>query len=80
MFEIPKDLTFEEMCILEAVKRHMLAKLHTDRLRFIFLYVIEMGNKQRDAASILGVHETEISRQLRYIREQLGEFKEGYTL
>jgi len=79
-FELPLDMTYEEVLLVNEVKKHMLRKLHTDRLRFIFLYVIELGHKQRDVASILGVHETEIARQMRHIRQQLGGFKEGYKM
>lgn len=77
---LPEDATIEEMLFLQEVKRHMLMKLPSDRTRFVFLYVIELGHQQREAARALGVHETEIARQMRYIREKLEPFKEGYDL
>lgn len=75
---LPPDATLEEVMFLQEVKRHMLRKLRSDRTRFVFLYVIELGHDQREAADVLNVHETEISRQMRYIRERLIGFKQGY--
>jgi DNA-directed RNA polymerase specialized sigma24 family protein len=75
---LPPDATPEEVIFLEIVKKRMLQKLENDRTRFVFVYVIEQGRKQRDCAEVLGVHETEIARQMRYIRERLQEYKKGY--
>lgn len=70
----PDGLTYEEEIFLTLVKQRMLQKLD-DRRKFIFLYCIDMGHDQREAAAVLGVHETNISRHLRRIREILGEFR-----
>jgi DNA-directed RNA polymerase specialized sigma24 family protein len=72
--QFPPDMTKEEAMFLEIVKQKMLEKLD-DRRKFIFLYCIELGHDQRMAAEILNVHETNISRHLRRIREILGEFR-----
>lgn len=77
---LPSDATQEEIMFIQEVKNYMIQKLQSDRTRFVFVYVIELGNSQRDAARAMGVHETEISRQMRYIREQLTSFKQGYRL
>ncbi len=76
---LPLDATQEEVLILSEIKHIMLRKLKTDRSRFVFVYVIDLGNSQREAARAMGVHETEVSRQLRYIRQQLQDFKKGYV-
>ncbi len=72
--QFPQDMTYEEGAFLDIVKQRMLQKLG-DRRKFIFLYCIEMGHDQREAASVLKVPGTNISRHLRRIREILGEFR-----
>lgn len=76
--QVPNDVTPEEMEFLEIVKRNMLKRLGDDRCRFIFVYVIEQGHTQVAAAEALGVHETEVSRQMKNIRGRLHKFKKGY--
>ena len=75
---LPINQTPEEVEFVEIVKRRMLQRLGDDRCRFIFLYVIEQGHTQVDAAEALGVHETEVSRQMKNIRGRLHPFKKGY--
>lgn len=68
--QIPVDFTYEEAVFLEIVKQRMLQKLN-DRHKFIFLYCIEMGHPQNDAASVLGVSKALIARHMERIREIL---------
>lgn len=71
---LPISVTYEELAFLEIVKENMLRKLD-DRRKFIFVYCIEQGHDQRSAARILGLHETNVSRHLKRIREILLPFK-----
>jgi len=71
---VPFDATSEELAFLDLVKRSMLKKLD-DRRKFIFLYCYELGHDQREAAEVLQIHETNVSRHLKRIREILAPFK-----
>jgi DNA-directed RNA polymerase specialized sigma24 family protein len=71
---LPPDITQEENLFIELVKQKMLSKLD-DRQKFIFLYCIELGHDQREAASVLNRHETNVARQMRRIRNILGEYR-----
>jgi DNA-directed RNA polymerase specialized sigma24 family protein len=73
----PPDMTAEEIILLSFVKQHMLMKL-SDRGKFLFLYCIEMGHDQREAATVLQVNETSVSRDMKKMREILSPFKKGY--
>jgi len=73
-FCLPPDSTQEENLFIELVKQRMLSKLD-DRQKFIFLYCIERGHDQREAASVLNRHETNVARQMRRIRKILGEYR-----
>lgn len=72
--QFPPDMTVEEGAFIQLVKNRMLQKLN-DRQKFIFVYRFELGHNQRTIAEVLNVHETNISRQIRMIREALGEFR-----
>lgn len=72
--EFPSDMTPEEGQFIEIVQQRMLMKLD-DRRKFLFLYCLIEDHDQRMAAEVLGVHETNVSRHLRRIREILGEFR-----
>lgn len=67
-----------DFLFIKEVKKQMLKKLKSDRTKFVFVYVIEMGCSQREAAEVLQVHETEVSRQMKRIRQDLQEFRNGY--
>lgn len=60
---------------LDVVKKHMLQKLENDRQKFIFVYIYELGHHQNEAAEVIGVHETNISREMDRIRELLESFR-----
>ncbi len=75
---IPPDATPEELELLEIVKERMLQRLGDDRCRFIFIMVYELGKSQIETARALGVHETEVSRQMKNIRARLYAFRKGY--
>jgi len=75
-FQIPVDVTYEEMAFLDLIKERMLEKLD-DRKKFLFVYCIELGHEQSAAARILGVNEPNISRQMRRIRAILAPFKKN---
>jgi DNA-directed RNA polymerase specialized sigma24 family protein len=77
-FTLPPDMTQEEVYILEIVKQKMLQKL-SDRRKFLFMYCIEYGHGQKEAADVLGVHETNVSRHMRRIREILAPHRRGYV-
>lgn len=67
-------MTIEENAILGEVKKKMLSKLD-DRKKFIFLYVFEMGHMKNEAAEVLGVDSSIITRQIKRIRSLLSPFK-----
>lgn len=68
------DMTPEENTFLDLVKKRMLTKLD-DRKKFIFLYVFEMGHQKHEAAEVLGVDNSIITRQIKRIRSLLSSFK-----
>lgn len=72
--KIPRDITPEETQFLQVVKKRMLEKLD-DRKKFIFLYVFELGHEQKDAAEVLGVDNSIITRQIKRMRSLLSMFK-----
>lgn len=74
--DMPKDLTPEENVFIDLVKIRMLSKL-TDRNKFIFLYVLEMGHTRREAADVLHTHFTAITRDIRNIRKSLSMYRNG---
>lgn len=76
---LPIDSTPEEVQLINIIKMNMLRDLKEDRTRFVFLSVFEYGYTQSDVAYILGVHETAISRQIKYIRKRLSKYREGYV-
>lgn len=76
---LPHDVTPEESQFINIIKMNMLKDLRQDRTRFVFLSVFEFGYSQFETAYMLGVHETEVSRQMRYIRERLSKYKKGYV-
>lgn len=71
---IPNDVTPEELALLDVIKRNMLRRLD-DRGRFLFVYVIELGHKQYEAAEVLGIDESNIVKYMKRIREVLAPFK-----
>jgi DNA-directed RNA polymerase specialized sigma subunit len=71
---VRRDTSAEEIYFLEIVKDRMLSRL-TDRKKFIFLYCFDLGRSQRDAAQVLGLHETNVSRAIKQIRKILAPFK-----
>lgn len=66
--------TPEENMFIELVKRKMLTKLD-DRKKFIFLYIFEMGHQKKEAAEVLGVDSSIVTRQIKAIRSLLSPFK-----
>jgi DNA-directed RNA polymerase specialized sigma subunit len=48
--------------------------------KFIFCYVFLLGNKQKDAAEILSINESNVSRHIKRIKITLKGFKKGYNL
>lgn len=73
-FIVPRDVTIEELAFLDLVKQNMLRRL-SDKKKIIFLYCFELGHSKRDAAKVLGVHETRINHHIKGIREKLAPFK-----
>lgn len=71
---VSNDRTYEEVALLGLVKQRMLQKLD-DRRKFIFVYIFELGNTQKETAEVLGVDESSISRHMKIIRETLAPFK-----
>lgn len=67
---LPGDVTPEEIQIFDVLEQRMLQRLD-DRRKFLFVYIFQLGRSQRDAAMVLGVNETNISRHMRRIREIL---------
>lgn len=74
--EMPPDMTQEEVVFVELVKQRMLQKLKSDRRKFLFVYCIELGHKQNEAAQILGVNETNIARHMKRMRTLLSSFRD----
>jgi DNA-directed RNA polymerase specialized sigma24 family protein len=74
--ELPHDMTQEEAFFIEIVKQKMLQKLKSDRRKFIFLYCIELGHNQNEAAEVLGVNEPNVSRHMKRIRALLSSFRD----
>lgn len=58
----------------------MLKRLKNPRLQFIFTYCILDGHPQKVAADILGINETNVSRQMRRIRMRLVHYAKGYPI
>lgn len=73
--ELPHDMTQEEAMLVEIVKQRMLQKLKSDRRKFIFVYCIELGHNQKEAAEVLGVNETNVSRHMKRMRILLSSFR-----
>ena len=77
---IPTDITAEETEFLRIVRERMLQRLGDDRCRYIFVCKFELDMSQIEIARSMGVHETEVSRQLDNIRARLYPFRKGYKL
>lgn len=66
--------------IMEMIVPGMLKKLKNPRLQFIFTYCVLDGQPQKVAADILGINETNVSRQMRRIRMRLVHYTKGYPI
>jgi len=75
-FQVPRDATLEELQFLDLVTQQMLKKLD-DRRKFIFTYVFLTGHTQDEAAEVLQVDKSSVSRHLSIIREILAPFKDN---
>jgi len=73
---VPTNELQNENYFFEIVKARMLMKLD-DRSKFIFLYVFDMGHTKQDAAGILNVTPSIITRYVERIRVRLSSFKES---
>lgn len=58
----------------------MLKRLKNPRLQFIFTFCVLDGHPQKVAADILGINETNVSRQMRRIRMRLVHYTTGYPI
>lgn len=58
----------------------MLKRLQNHKQRFIFTFCILDGHPQKLAADILGIHETNVSREVRRIRTELVPYTKGYNI
>lgn len=56
----------------------MLKTIKSPTEKFIFVYVYILGCKQKEAADVLSIHETNVSRHIKNMRESLIGFTEGY--
>jgi len=71
----PSDATPEENMFIELVKKHMLQKLN-DRQKFIFLYIFEMGHANTEAAEVIGIDKSAITRHVKNIRLRLSNYNQ----
>jgi hypothetical protein len=66
--------------VMDMMVPGMLKRLKNPRLQFIFTYCILDGHPQKVAADILGINETNVSRQMRRIRMRLVHYTRGYPI
>lgn len=74
------DLFAQSPFVLDLIVIRMLKTLDNPIEKFLFCYVFLLGNHQKDAAEILGIHETNVSRRLKNIRIKLSVYKKGYDM
>lgn len=58
----------------------MLKRLRNEKQKFIFTFCILDGRPQKVAAEILNIHETNVAREIRRIRECLVPYAKGYDI
>ena len=66
--------------VMDMMVPGMLKRLKNPRLQFIFTYCILDGHPQKIAADILGINETNVSRQMKRIRMRLVHYTRGYPI
>lgn len=66
--------------LMEWMVMGMLKRLRNEKQKFIFTFCILDGHPQKLAAEVLGVHETNVSREIRRIRSNLIPYAEGYSI
>lgn len=74
------DVFLNNPYILDLLVIRMLKTIKNPVEKFIFCYVFLLGNKQKDAAEILSVNESNVSRHIKRIKITLKGFKKGYNL
>lgn len=74
------DVFLNNPYILDLLIIRMLKTIKNPVEKFIFCYVFLLGNKQKDAAEILSVNESNVSRHIKRIKITLKGFKKGYNL
>lgn len=56
---------------VELAMRSMIRELKNPVEKFIFVYVYILGNKQKEAAEALSIHETNVARHMKMMRIKL---------
>jgi DNA-directed RNA polymerase specialized sigma subunit len=74
------DVFLNNPYILDLLVIRMLKTIKNPVEKFIFCYVFLLGNKQKDAAEILSINESNVSRHIKRIKITLKGFKKGYNL
>lgn len=66
--------------LFEIIVTGMLKRLRNEKQKFIFNFCILDGHPQKLAAEILGIHETNVAREIRRIRTYLVPYADGYDI
>lgn len=74
------DLFLNSPFIIDLLIIRMLKTIKNPVEKFIFCYVFLLGNKQKDAAEILNINESNVSRHIKKIKNTLQSFKKGYDM
>lgn len=74
------EMFMSSPALLDMIVMGMLKRLRNHKQQFIFTFCILDGHPQKLAADVLGIHETNVAREIRRIRVQLVPYTKGYNI
>jgi hypothetical protein len=72
------DMFLNHPFFFDILCKRMIKTLRSPTEKFVFTYVFLLGHKQKEAADVLYIHETNVSRHIKHIRQRLIGFRKGY--
>lgn len=73
------DIFLNSPALLDLVEKGMIITLTNRTEKFLYLYMWVLGHTGVEAAEVLGINTTNVSRHLKKMRHRLRHYKLGYT-
>ncbi len=72
------DIIYQQAYLLELIEKRMLKTLTKPVEKFLFIYIYQQGHKGIEAADVLDINTTNVSRHLKKMRRKLRPYLDGY--